>query len=136
MAEADEKTRFAKRRGARIGSLEPRSITTKKTPATRPTTSNVTDFQPSHASDVPPSDVKRISPDAELVNTMMPAESAPGCTRAPAPGTPAAVTINAAMPNGRLTKKIQRHEKYSTMNPPRSGPMTVAAPNVAPKNPA
>ena len=39
IAEADEKTRLAKRRGARTGSLERRSITTKTTPVTRPMTS-------------------------------------------------------------------------------------------------
>jgi hypothetical protein len=65
IAEAEEKTRFANSRGAKIGSLDRRSIMTKTTAVTRPTTSNVTDFQPSHASDVPPSDVKRIRAEAE-----------------------------------------------------------------------
>jgi hypothetical protein len=40
------------------------------------------------------------------------------------------------MPKGRLTKKIQRQDQLSTMTPPRSGPRTVAAPKVPPKNPA
>ena len=51
-------------------------------------------------------------------------------------GNTAAVTISAAIPKGRLTKKIHRHVQLSTMKPPSNGPSTVAAPNVAPKKPA
>ncbi len=36
---------------------------------------------------------------------------------------------------GRLTKKIQRHERLSVSNPPRIGPAAAAAPLIAPQTP-
>ena len=36
---------------------------------------------------------------------------------------------------GTFTKKIQRHDRWSVMNPPTSGPITLADPNTAPKYP-
>jgi hypothetical protein len=39
------------------------------------------------------------------------------------------------MPTGRLTKKIQRQEALSTMNPPTSGPTIEAAAKTEPISP-
>ena len=35
---------------------------------------------------------------------------------------------SARAPSGRLTKKIQRHDRYSLNSPPMTGPRTEAAP--------
>ena len=50
-------------------------------------------------------------------------------------GIVTAITAIAAIPTGRLTKKIQRHEALSTMNPPISGPMIEAPAKTEPISP-
>ncbi len=41
---------------------------------------------------------------------------------------PTIITIP-TMPSGRFTKNTHRHDRWSVMNPPRSGPTMVATPN-------
>ena len=45
------------------------------------------------------------------------------------------VTISAAMPIGRFTKKIQRQESPLVITPPSTGPTATATPVTAPKTP-
>ncbi len=42
------------------------------------------------------------------------------------------VTTNAATPIGMLMKNTHRHDKWSTKNPPRRGPATLAMANTPP----
>ena len=68
-------------------------------------------------------------------SSALPSQSIRTSDRLRLAGRTSAVTSNASRPSGTFTKKIQRHERWSVRNPPTSGPITLAAPNTAPKKP-
>ena len=72
IAEADEKTRFANKCGAMIGSDERRSAMMKMTVKMTPATSSPIEPGEAQANDVPPSEVNKISPDAAIVKVTIP----------------------------------------------------------------
>jgi hypothetical protein len=73
IADADEKTRLAKRLGGKTGSLERRSIMMKAVVKTTPAPKRAMDFHDPQAKLDPPSEVNKMKDDAAMVKVMMPA---------------------------------------------------------------
>ncbi len=84
---------------------------------------------------MPPSEATSTIALRAAASTAAPAKSIFGRPRGPAAGSVAPITASATSPIGRLTKKIQRQLKLSTINPPSSGPAMLAMPKTAPNSP-
>ena len=73
MAEAEAKTRFLKRLGAKTGSTLRHSMTTKTTVNTAPAAKSAKDCQEAQAKLDPPRDVNKMNDDAAMVRVAIPA---------------------------------------------------------------
>jgi hypothetical protein len=69
------------------------------------------------------------------VNSTKPAQSGRAPCRSRDSATLARVSVSAATPTGRLTRKIQRHDNPDTSAPPSTGPIATATPVTAPQIP-
>ena len=117
------KVRSAKRPSGTIGSRVLRSTTTKATAASSPSAA-------AHGVTAPPASVRAqvVPASASEASTAPVRSKRPWARGSRVSGTHRSASHTVSAASGRLMRKIQRHDAWSTSSPPTSGPSAAAMP--------